>query len=153
MLDFIASWTSGISIPLVFCSGFLGLITGISALFFAGFDGSVEFTFFGLGFVKKPFLNPPNVLWLSVGLEPLQKQRQTTYISQILFRVTLWTEEHKGYVCTYKWSIWADSFQCLTLPYRVWWGVGEAQEYERKETGRKGEQEWFYSLFSYITCN
>ena len=73
MLDFIASWTSGISIPLFFCSGFLGLITGISAVFFVGFDDSEEFTFLGLGFVKKPFLNPPNVAWLSLALRVLEK--------------------------------------------------------------------------------
>jgi len=30
-------------------------------VFFVGFDDSEEFTFLGLGFVKKPFLNPPNV--------------------------------------------------------------------------------------------
>lgn len=90
MLDFIASWTSGISIPLVFCSGFLALITGISvsALFFVDFDDCVEFTFLGLGFVKKPFLNPPNVPWLSEALGVFEnKDKEKT--SQIL-----WTEEH-----------------------------------------------------------
>ena len=57
---FIASCTSGISIPLFFCSGFLGLITGMPSSSVAGFVEVGSFPFLGLGLFKKPFLNPPN---------------------------------------------------------------------------------------------
>jgi len=58
IFDFIASCTSGISIPLFFCSGFFGLITGISS-FFPGSAKDGDFPFFGLGLFRNPFLNPP----------------------------------------------------------------------------------------------
>ena len=52
-------------------------------LFFVDFDECVEFTFLGLGFVKNPFLNPPNVLLLSETLGVLaNKDKENT--SQIL---------------------------------------------------------------------
>ena len=52
-------------------------------LFLVDFDECVEFTFLGLGFVKKPFLNPPNVLLLSEPLRVLaNKDKENT--SQIL---------------------------------------------------------------------